>query len=92
MKKCFNSGSDIHIALLQIRSTLLGQGLPSPVTLLFNCPIRGIMPVIDKLLINTNNDAKHHTALVNRQYRNEQDIDTSKNLVSLPVGSTVVVQ
>ena len=92
MKKCFDSGSDMHIALLQTRSTPLGQGLPSPATLLFNCLVRGIMPRIDRLPINTDNDDEHHTALVNRQHRNQQDIDTSKNFVSLPIGSTVVVQ
>ena len=85
-------GKDIHIALLQIRSTALGQGLPSPAILLFNHLVRGIMPIIDRLPITTYNDDKHHTTLVNRQYRNEQGIDTSKNFVSLPIGSTVVVQ
>ena len=92
MKKCFDTGSDIHIALLQIRSTTLGQALPSPATLLFNHPVRGIMPIIDRLPINTNNDDEHHTVLVNRQYRNEQGIDNSKNFVSLPIGYTVAVQ
>ena len=92
MKKCFNSWSDIHIGLLQIRSTPLGQGPPSPATLLFNCLVRGIMPIIDRLPINTDSDDKHHTVLVYRQYRNEQGIDTSKNFVSLPIGSTVAVQ
>ena len=92
IKKCVDSSSHIHIALLQIRSTPLGQGLPSPVTLLFNCLVRGIMPRINRLLINTDSDDEHHTVLVNRHHRNEQDIDTSKNFVSLPIGSTVVVQ
>ena len=91
MKKCFDSGSDIHIALLQIRSTPLGQCLPSSATLLFNFPVSGIMPIIDRPRINTSNDHEH-TSLVNRPYRNEQGIDTSKNFVSLPIRSTVVVQ
>ena len=92
MIKFFDSGSDIHTALLQIRLTPLGQGLPCPATLLFNCLVRGIMPIIDRPLINTNNDDEHDTALVNRQYRNEQGIDTSKNFAFLPIGSTVAVQ
>ena len=69
-EEVFESGSGIHIALLQIRSTPLGQGLPSLATLPFNCPVRGIMPIIDRPPINTDNDDKHHTVLVNRQYRN----------------------
>ena len=39
MKKCIETNEDIHLALLQIRSTPLEPGLPSPATLLFNHPI-----------------------------------------------------
>ena len=46
-QKCFDTSSDPHIALMQIRSTPLGQGLPSPATLLFNHPVRG-MPIINR--------------------------------------------
>ena len=39
MKKCHDTKSDIHLALLQFRMTLLGPGLPSPAILLFSsCP------------------------------------------------------
>ena len=47
MKKCFNYGSDVHIALLYILTTPLGQGLPSPAKLLSIHLVRGVMPVID---------------------------------------------
>ena len=40
LKKCFDSRGDPHIGLLQILSTLVGQGLPSPKTILFNYPIK----------------------------------------------------
>ena len=36
IKKCSNSDGDLHIVLLQIQTTPLGQGLPSLATLLFN--------------------------------------------------------
>ena len=78
MKKCFNSKGDVHIAPLQIRTTPLGQGLLSPAMLLFDCPVRGIMPVMDSLPINTDNDEENHKALTNRQCRNGQGNDTSK--------------
>ena len=58
MKKGLESGSDIHIALLQIRQTPLEQGLPSPATLLFNCPVICLMLIIVRLPINTDNDDK----------------------------------
>ena len=56
----------MHIALLQIRSTPLEPGLPSPATQLFNCPIKGNMPIINRLPINSDNDDKHYEVLVNR--------------------------
>ena len=57
----------MHIAYLQIRSTPLWSGLPSPATLLFNHPIRGIMPIHSRLLISTNNDDQCYEILVKRQ-------------------------
>ena len=55
-KKCLDTKSDLHITLLQIRSTPLGPELPSPATLLFNHCIGGIMPTINRPLIGLNND------------------------------------
>ena len=72
--------------------TPLGQGLPSPATMLFNCLIRGIMPVINRLLVGSNNDEEHHKVIIDRQSRNDKGDDTSKCFVSLPIQSTVVVQ
>ena len=52
------------MAMLQIRTTPLGQGLPSPAMLLFNFPVRGIMPVMDRPPINVDNDDKNHQTLM----------------------------
>ena len=90
-KRCYDSEDDMHI-VLQIRTIPQGQGLPSPAMLLFNDPVRGIMPVMDRVLINTSYDDVHHKVLVNRQCRNEEGKDSSQNFVSLSIGSTVVVQ
>ena len=70
----------------------LGQGLPSPAIILFNHPIRGIMPVINRPPVGINNDDEHHKALIGRQNRNDIGKDTSKSFVSLPIWSTVAVQ
>ena len=72
--------------------TPLAQGLPSPAIMLFNHPIRGIMWVINRLPFGIDNDDEHHKAIIKRQTKNDKDKDTSKNVVSLPMGSTVVVQ
>ena len=44
MKKYLGTNNDVNLALLHIRSTPVGPGLPSPTTLLHNRPIRGLMP------------------------------------------------
>ena len=49
------------MALLQIHTTLLGQGLPSQVTLMFNRQVHGIMPVLDhKPIMQDCDDDDHH--------------------------------
>ena len=91
-KKCSDSSGDIHMVLLHIRTTPLGQGLPSPATLLFNHPVCGIMPVMDRKPINIDNDDEHHKTLMHRQGKNDQNNDTLKIFMSILIGSTVAVQ
>ena len=78
------------MALLQIHTTLLGQGLPSPATLMFNRQVHGIMPVLGHKPVWTDCDDKHHSKLVDRQQRNNND--ASPVFASLPIGSAVAVQ
>ena len=80
------------MALLQLRTTPLGQGLPSLATLLFNCPVCGIMPVTDRKPLSVDNDGEHHKKLMHRQGKNDPNNDTSQVFVSIPIVSTVVVQ
>ena len=70
--------------MLQIRTTPLGQGLPNPATLLFNCPVIGIMPVMDRQPINIDNDDETHKNLMNGQGKNDRHNDTSKFLCLFP--------
>ena len=71
--------------------TPLGQGHPSPVIMLFNCLITGMMSVINRPLIGINNDDEHHKVIIKRQTKMTKTKILPKN-VSLPIGSTVVVQ
>ena len=80
------------MALLQICSTPLGQGLQSLAALLFNHLVCGVMPIIDRKPIGGDNDDKHHSVLVHRQHKNDTNNDASPILASIPIGSTVVVQ
>ena len=61
-QKCIYTKSGIHIDLLQIRSSPLEPGLPSPAMLLFNHQRRGIMPIINRSLVYSNNDDEHYEA------------------------------
>ena len=92
IKKCSDSGGDIHMALLQIRITHLGQGLLSWAMLLFNHLVKGIMPLIDRKPISMDNDDEHNKNLMHRQGKNGWHKDTSKIFTSIPMGSTVAVQ
>ena len=92
-KKFSDSSGDIHMAMIQhYNTTPMGQGIPSCAMLLFNCPVRGIMPVMDRPPINVDNDDEHHQTLMHRQGKNDQGSDTSKLFMSIPIGSTVAVQ
>ena len=87
-----DSGNDIHMALLQIITTLMGQGIPSPATLLFNHLVCSVMPVKDRKPVIVDNDDEHPTKLVHRQDKNDTNNDASQVFASIPIGLTVAVQ
>ena len=49
------------------------------------------MPVVNRLPVGSHNDEEHHSALIDRQCRNDKVDDTSKSFIPFPIGSTVVV-
>ena len=78
------------MALLQICTTPLGQGLLSPATLMLNRQVCGIMPVLDGKPTGQDCDDDNHNKLVDRQQKNNNI--TSLVLAYIPIGSTVAVQ
>ena len=48
------------------------------------------MPVLDRKPIGRDNDDEHHSRLIDRQYKNNND--ASPIFASIPIGSTVAVQ
>ena len=78
------------MALLQIHTTPLGQGLPSPATLMFNRPVHGIMPVVDCKSIGHDCGDEYQHKLVDRQQKNNND--ASPVFAFIPIGSTVAIQ
>ena len=78
-----------NITLLHICTMPIGQGLPSLVTLMFNRQVQGIMPVLDCKPSGQDCDDDHHTKLVDRQGKNDNDTSVFSNI---PIGSAVAVQ
>ena len=92
IKEMFVSRGDPQIAFLQIHMTPLGQGLPSPATVLFNHPIGGIMLIINRPLVGKDNGEEHHKVIIKRQMKDDKNKGTPKNYVSIPIESTIAVQ
>ena len=78
-EKCIETNDDTHITLLQIRAHPLEPGLPSPAMLLFNHPMQGIMPTVNRTQINSHNNDDHYEALAKRQIRIDNNYDTARN-------------
>ena len=66
LKKSFYSKGDPHIALLQIRMAPLEPGLLSLATMLFICPIRGIMPMSNRPPSGIDKEKEHYEGQVTR--------------------------
>ena len=73
------------LVLLQMQSVPVGTGLPSPATVLFNRPIRCLLPQMNRETINVDNDDSHYQALETCQKRYSKDSDTLTILVFLQV-------
>ena len=91
MKKCCDTKSDIHPALLQVRMMPLGPGLPSHATLLFNNPTKGIIPIINRTSISIDNDDEYHKALVKIQTKMIRNMILPDIILFFSTGSPVVV-
>ena len=91
LKKYSETNSDMYLALLQMRSTPARPGLPSPATSL-KCPIRGIMPVIHRVPINTSNDDDHYEALMKDMKKLIITMILSEIIILLEYGFTIAVQ
>ena len=81
-----DNNDDVNLALLQIRSTPIGTGLPSPATLLFNTLIRALLPQMNRDKINFNNDDEHYEVLKTCQEKYIKGNYTCKDTCSFPLG------
>ena len=79
------------MASLQIRSTQISPELPSQVMLLFDRPMRDVLPNFYRQLVSYHNHYINLIALLETQPQASQDIHTHKNILFLPTGSTVAV-
>ena len=54
--------------------------------------VTGIMPILKRPHIHTNNDDEHYETSVERQAKADRNYDTLRNYNSIPVESTIAVQ
>ena len=90
IQKCFDN-NNVNLPLLQIRSMSIGVRIPHPATLLFNIPIRSLLPQITRVPINIINNGAYYEALkVHQKYikYNDTCIDSCSSFA----GSTVAIQ
>ena len=92
IQKCHETNTDINMALLQIRSTMISPRFPRQPTLLFNRLTRSIPPQFNRQLVLYDNDESNPTVLIYRHPQSNEATYTHKNIPSLPTGSTAVVQ
>ena len=55
-QKCLDTNNNVNLALLQVRSMPIDAGLPSLAMQLFNRPISGLSPQMNREPINIYND------------------------------------
>ena len=91
--KCIQTNNHIHFALLQIRPTpVASAGLPSLARMLFNRPIRALLPYTHSEQINVYKDDDYCEALKSTQEAYTKSNDTDKDSTFIPSASTVMVQ
>ena len=81
IKKFRQTNSNIHFALLQIRSIPVSAELPRPDMMLFNRPIRAPLQQIHREPIDVNNDNECYEALKSRQEACYKNNDTQKDSI-----------
>ena len=74
----------VYTYILHIRSTLIRPGLLSPVMLLLNRPSKGTLLRFWRTPIGCDNDVGDHSALVKRQPKESEDVDTHKSISFKP--------
>ena len=87
-KKCYDTNTDMNMALWRNRSTPLG-GVTKSVTLLFNHPVRGLMLIINGSPISAYNNDDH--CKWKKQKADKHHI-TLRNYNYIAIESTVAVQ
>ena len=64
----------------------IGQGVPPPATLLFNCLIRGMMLILNRPPANTEMMKSNMRLRVKRQVKAEKNYGTLRNYNFIPIG------
>ena len=90
--KCLDNNDDVNLTLLQMKLTPICAELTSPATLLFNRPIRAILPKMDWKPISFNADYEQYGALNASQDKYIKGNDIHKDSFSVLIGCTTTAQ
>ena len=90
--KCPDTNNNVNLTSMQIRSTPISTGIPSPAMLLFNRPIRSLLSKMNNKHMNINSDDTQYEVLKAYQDKYGKDSDTCKDSLYFSLGSTVTVQ
>ena len=87
--KCYETNAGIYTSLLQIKSTTISTRLLSRATLMFNRPVRSILPRLSRPPLLCDNDESSLTVLMNRQPQLIKNIGTCTDIPFLPTAVAV---
>lgn len=93
IKKAIDDDRDIHLVLLEYRTTPIDSELPSPAELLYGRKIKGMIPVTENLLKTKNTDKNVGKILKTRQEKQKLYYNRSfRNLKPLKKDMPIFIQ
>ena len=84
VKKCKEANNDLNLVLLQIRLIATDTGASSLTTILFNRPVQGIMPYVNRLPTNNDCDDSNNDRLHKHQNRMTKSHDKRLSITHEP--------
>ena len=92
VQKCLDINNNVNLALLLVQAMPIGTGLPSLTMLLFNTPMRDLLPEMTGEPIDINNDDTQYETLNSTKINTLRTVILAKTLYSHRVYSSHTVR